>query len=95
MKIGDVKNIKIARKYANALFEAGIEVDVIDKVYNDILFIVETLKSNEQLADFMYSPLIKISDKKDVVSKLFSERIKAVRLSSSEKKIILVCDGSR
>ena len=45
MKIGDVKNIKIARKYANALFEAGIEADVIDKVYNDILFIVETLKS--------------------------------------------------
>ena len=80
MKIGDVKNIKIARKYANALFEAGIEANVIDKVYNDILFIVETLKSNEQLADFMYSPLIKISDKKDVVSKLFAVHIQTVTL---------------
>ena len=80
MKIGDVKNIKIARKYAHALFEAGIEANVIDKVYNDILFVVETLKSNEQLADFMYSPLIKISDKKDVVSKLFSVHIQSVTL---------------
>ncbi len=80
MRIGDVKNIKIARKYANALFEASIEADVINKVYDDVLFIVETLKSNEQLAEFLYSPLIKSIDKKDVISKLFSVHIQVVTL---------------
>lgn len=80
MKIGDVKNIKVARKYANALFEAGIEANVIDKVYNDVLFVVETLKSNEQLSEFMYSPLIKSVDKKDVISKLFSVHLQSVTL---------------
>ena len=36
MKIGDIKNIKIARKYANALLESAIEADKSDKVYNSI-----------------------------------------------------------
>ena len=78
MKIGDIKNIKIARKYANALFEAGIDSGNIDKVYNDILFVVETINSNKQLEEFLYSPLIKKEDKKDVITKLFSVHVEAV-----------------
>ena len=80
MKIGDIKNIKIARKYANALFEAAVDASVLDKVSQDIIFVVETLVSNLQLDEFLKSPLIKIQDKKDVVQKLFSIHIEKTTL---------------
>ena len=35
MKIGDIKNIKIARKYANALLESAVEADKADNVNGD------------------------------------------------------------
>ena len=44
MKIGDIKNIKIAKKYSNALIEAAKENNVLNKVYEDLIFIVETIK---------------------------------------------------
>lgn len=78
MKIGDIKNIKIAKKYANALFESASEAGLIDKVYNDIVFVTETLASNYELAEFLRSPLIQIKDKKDVIQKLFSLHIENI-----------------
>ena len=73
MNIGDVKNIKIARKYSNALLELAVENNNLDKVFNDFIFIMETLNSNSQLKDFLYSPIINIQDKKDVVEKVVRE----------------------
>lgn len=75
MIIGDVKNIKLAKKYANALFDTAKEADLTDKVYDELVFVVETIKSNEELSSFLNSPLIKIEDKKDVISKLFSVHV--------------------
>lgn len=80
MIIGDVKNIKIAKKYASALFETALEKTAEEKVYSDIFCIIDTIKSNEQLYKFLTSPLIKISDKKDVVQKLFSAHIDEITL---------------
>ena len=64
MKIGDIKNIKIARKYANALLESAVEADKADKVYNDLLFIAETINTNPELANALLNPVVKIEDKK-------------------------------
>ena len=52
MKIGDIKNIKIARKYANALFEAAVDASLLDKVSKDIIFVVE--KGLKTLVDLKY-----------------------------------------
>ena len=49
MNTADVKNIKLAKKYSNALLESAIEHNVLDKVYNDIIFVDETIKTNKEL----------------------------------------------
>lgn len=72
MITGDIKNIKIARKYSNALLEAANENNITDKIKDNLVFIVETINSNPQLKDFLYSPIIHINDKKEVIDKLFS-----------------------
>ncbi len=72
MKTGDLKNIQIAKKYANALFQSALESDKTEKIYSELSFIDETLKINKELFSFLTSPLIRIEDKKDVIEKLFS-----------------------
>lgn len=80
MNIGDVKNIKISRKYSSALLESALESNKLDKIYNDFVFIMETINSNEQLKDFFYSPIINNTDKKDVINKLFSIHVDKITL---------------
>lgn len=72
MKITDVKNGLIAKKYATALYEEAEEKHIVEKVYNDLIFIVETFNSNSELKEFSISPIINKSDKQDVLGKLFS-----------------------
>lgn len=80
MKITDVKNSLIAKKYANALFEMAKEGNCVQKANEDLIFVVETIITNEELKKFIYSPLIKKEDKKDVIERLFSTHIDKISL---------------
>ena len=80
MKTIDVKNIKPAKKYSKAILQSAIENNNLDKVYNDLIFITETLNTNKELYDFLNTPLVKIDDKKDVIQKLFSTHIEKITL---------------
>lgn len=91
MKKCDVKNLKISKKYANALFETALEKSITQKIYDDLVFTEQTLESNEQLKDFIYSPVIKSDDKKDVIDKLFSIHTDKITLDF----LFILIDNSR
>ena len=80
MRTGDVKNIKIARKYSNALISAAVDANNVDKVRQDLIFIAETIKTNEQLSAFLYNPVIKLEDKTDTINKLFAVHTEKISL---------------
>lgn len=75
MRTIDIKNINIAKKYANALFETANEMDKAELVMQNLIFIDETLKTNEQLFAFFNNPIITRDDKKDVAQKIFAIHI--------------------
>ncbi len=80
MKSTDIKSIKISRKYSNALFNLAVENNNNDKIYDDLIFVVETINTNIELKNFLFSPIIKNEDKKDVLQKLFSIHINKTTL---------------
>lgn len=80
MNIGNVKNIKTAKRYSNALLKSAIEANSLEKIYNDIIFVDETIRVNSQLKNFIENPVIKNADKKDVLNKLFSMHIDKITL---------------
>ena len=80
MKIGNIKNKKIARKYSNALLELAVENNISSKVYEDLVFVCETVNSNEQLQEIFYSPIVSPFDKTEIIEKLFSVHIEKVTL---------------
>ena len=80
MNIGNVKNIKTAKRYSNALLKSAIEANSLEKIYNDIVFVNETINLNTQLKEFIENPVIKKEDKKDVINKLFSVHVDKITL---------------
>lgn len=91
MKIGDIKNIKVARKYSNALRITANEANVASKVYNDLLFVLETIQTNENLANALMNPVVSLTDKKEIVEKLFSVHIEKITLDF----ILLLLENNR
>lgn len=61
------KQLKIARRYANALSS----FDNADVLAQEINMVSKTLNESKDLNEFLLNPIITISDKKDVLSKVF------------------------
>lgn len=91
MKIGDVKNIKAAKKYSNAIIMSAIEENNAEKVYQDLVFIAETISSNRELELFLYNPVVTLADKKDTVIRLFSPHTEKITLDF----ILLLLENNR
>lgn len=66
---------KAARRYASAFLHTAIEIDKLELIKQDMLFLVETLSGSRDLELFLKSPIIKRSDKAEVLKSIFDEHI--------------------
>ncbi len=80
MKVVDIKNIKIARKYSNALLDSAMESGLADKVYNDLLFVNETINSNYDLKNALLNPIVSLEDKKEITKNIFGIHVEKITL---------------
>ena len=69
----DRKQLKIAKKYAEALFKIGKEQNSTDKFYKQLKNVSEIIKKSEDLKTFFESPLINANDKKEIIYKIFGK----------------------
>jgi F-type H+-transporting ATPase subunit delta len=71
---------KISVRYSRALFESALEKKILDKVYNDMIFISE-ICSLPEMQEFLYSPIIVPSKKIDILHRLLEKNIEKLTLS--------------
>lgn len=76
-----IKNLKPAKRYAEALMELSCNTLSYDKIYEDLNFVLNTISQNQDLADFLNSPPVSKADKKDVLDKIFKGKIEEPVLS--------------
>ncbi len=69
------KNSKSAKRYAKALIELASKDVSFDKIYFDMNFIIGIISKNPDLANFLETPVISKNDKKDVLEKIFLNRV--------------------
>ena len=65
---------KISVRYAKALFQTAVESGIEDAVMLDIKLLSESLR-NEAFKEVMESPVIKTSQKKELIRNVFSKAI--------------------
>jgi F-type H+-transporting ATPase subunit delta len=85
-------NLRIAKRYAKALFEIAEETKKLEKITNDVVFIDSLVRSSRELQLFLKSPIIKEDKKREVLKEIFSDsRVDPVTL----KFIMLLVEKKR
>ena len=70
----------IARRYAQALFELGQELALLDEIQKDLQLVVNVLAQNRELTRVMEHQLIMAQDKGEIFKELFSGRVNPTTL---------------
>lgn len=71
---------RIAYRYALSFLSSGEEKGILDRLYKDAELIYETLQTSKELRAVLKNPVIKLKDKKEILSALFSSKINAKTL---------------
>lgn len=87
----DVKQIKIARRYAEALIETSSASNKLQSVFENLKLIESVLNENAELKSFLENPVISHSDKKDVIVVIFNENVD----DSVQNLLFLLIDNNR
>ena len=85
-----MSEIKIARRYAKALFEKALEDKAVDTVVADVLNIQQACAGSQDLIVFLESPMLRKGVKKDALGKIF-----ASCSDLSKKLLMLMTDKNR
>jgi len=71
---------KISVRYARAIFQSAQEKNILDKVYQDMIFISEICK-NKDTKEFLHSPIIIPSKKEAIFHKMLEGNVEKITLS--------------
>jgi F-type H+-transporting ATPase subunit delta len=65
----------VSKRYALALFEAGNELDKIEAFKDELTLLKDVFIREDRLIDILGHPRINKSEKKDLISKIFEDKI--------------------
>jgi F-type H+-transporting ATPase subunit delta len=71
---------KISVRYSRAIFQSALEKKILDKVYQDMIFISEICKIAET-KEFLHSPIIVPSKKETIFHKMLGGNVEDITLS--------------
>jgi len=70
-----MRNIRIAKPYARALYDAAAEQDVLDNIIVDANQIIELTRDSEDFDQFITNPILSPQFKSEMFQQLLSEAI--------------------
>ena len=70
-----MKTREVARKYATALYLSTKDKDIVTEIFEQLSEIQNIALSDNKFLNFLKSPQVPESDKKDFVDKVFGERV--------------------
>jgi F-type H+-transporting ATPase subunit delta len=72
--------MNVAQRYAKSLLDLATELDISERVYNDLILIDKILSENNDLRIVLQSPIIRQEKKEKLFSNIFSEFIAPLTL---------------
>lgn len=65
----------ISTTYSTALFDVCVEENKVDEFMNEVRFINETLKNNDEFFEILKTPRININEKKKIIDNVFGDKV--------------------
>ena len=78
----DIKNLKVAKRYAKALLESSI--NNIDEISDDLELIDNSIFKDESFKMFFSHPVVSLKDKKETIKETFQNKINSITLNFLE-----------
>ena len=75
MSKGHDKDTTVAVRYANALMTIAVEKNMVEKIRDDFGAISDLVTQNKNIYDFFTSPVITLSDKKEIIELSFKSKV--------------------
>lgn len=86
-----MKNIRVAKRYALALFASAKETNVLDAVKNDLSLILEHMDKAHDFRAVLRSPVIQGWRKKTIMREIFGSQVQTITLAFFD----VLCDKGR
>ena len=74
-----MKDARPALRYAKALLDLAKSNGTDEEVNNNLKLIVTTINDSEDLDAMLKSPVIKVSEKKNVLNAIFGDKVNNIR----------------
>lgn len=71
----------VARRYAQAFFAIAQEKNELDKLEEELRFVIETINSNPELKMILDHQLVAPEEKKEILSNIFSQELSEITLN--------------
>ncbi|MHB1405922.1 MAG: F0F1 ATP synthase subunit delta [Desulfitobacteriaceae bacterium] len=65
----------LARRYAQALFELGVEASSLDQIQGELLGLTELVRTYDEVGQVLYHPHISLTEKKSLMDKLMGDQV--------------------
>jgi len=72
---------RVAKPYAKALFDLAVENKSLDAVFNDVTLMLSVYRESKELQVFLSSPVIKEEKKNEVLQNLFAAKVSKETIS--------------
>ena len=82
---------KITRRFALALMELAEEQKQVDRIVQDLEFLLQTARGSKDFALFLRTPVVKKEKKKSVIRELFGGKLSPLSLDF----LMLLCEKGR
>jgi len=76
-----MNEIKIANRYARALFDLALEMDILEKIRQDATVLNDVCKSNKDFVFMLRSPVIRADKKILVIKEIFGKHLQVLTLN--------------
>jgi F-type H+-transporting ATPase subunit delta len=73
-------DVRIARRYATALFHAAKKENSVEEAGQDLAAISDVLQARPELGSFLASPIVDRAKKLDVIEKIFADRARPITM---------------
>lgn len=76
-----MSEITVASRYAKSFIDLAEEQKSIDKIYNDMVFFLQTLKQNSELKTVLGNPIISHTKKLNILTAVFESRVNKLSIA--------------
>jgi F-type H+-transporting ATPase subunit delta len=75
-----MKSVIVAKRYAKALFDLALEMNVLEEIKKDMALVVDLCKTNNQFRRLLTSPVIRTDKKNKILKEIFDKKVHEISL---------------